>query len=625
MRWTILVGAALAVGIGWWSWQARRPFSSVPAPSTTGGSNHKDAANKAKPAKSAPLSSAPLAPPSVRPRFVDVAEIAGIDFSLFTDTRPQRFFLPCIMGSGVAFADFDGDGWQDIYFGNGCVMPHDPQDRTHVGALFRNRGNGTFVNVTPAAGLDVSMYNQGVMTADYNEDGFPELYLSAFAGNYLFTNHGDGTFGDSTAYSGTRHHGWGSSGAFGDFDRDGILDLFVANYVVTSLETQPHCTYDEKGQKVPGYCGPGNYQGQPDVLFHGQGDGRFTDVTEAAGCLDANGKGLAVAIADFTNDGWPDLYIANDKVNNFFYENLGKNVESASSPRTSRNPPLSRPRFRERGVENGTAVMANGEPGASMGIACGDYDNDGWHDMYVPQYTREGFALYRNQQGQFVEYSSPARLRVPSLNSLGFGALFLDFDNDSWLDIFVTNGHVLGPRIEPTVMKPQLYWNDRAGAFVEVTPWSGPYFHGLYLGRSAAAGDWNNDGAIDFAVTHLDARPGLLRNDTAPRGHWLGLDLVGTRGNRSGLNARVEVTLGNRQLMREVYGGGSYLADNDHRILLGLGDAANVDQVTVIWSSGIRQELGKLATDRYWLIVEERPPIPHPAPRTVSSNTRKSP
>jgi hypothetical protein len=532
--------------------------------------------------------------PDRLPFFVDLAARMRIRHVFHSDHDYERFFLPEIMGGGAAFFDFDGDGRQDLYLVNGCALPQNKSDKRFLGSLCRNQRDGTFENVAAPAGLDLVFYGQGVAVGDYDNDGFDDLYLTALGECHLYRNNGDGTFTDRAAIAGVRHRGWATSCAFGDLDGDGNLDLYVANYVDTTLATNPPCSYDLNGRKVRGYCGPANYTAEPDAVYRNRGDGTFEEVTNAAGFEAPLGPGLAVAIADLNDDGRPDVYVANDKRPNYLFVN--------------QTPPGGALRVKESAQNASCAVLGYGAAGASMGIAVGDYNGDGRLDLLVTEFLNEGAALFRNHGGAFSDASRATRLSAATRPFLGFGCGFFDYDNDGWLDVFLGNGHVLGPYMEPTEMHSQILRNVGGTHFVEMSQWAGPYFFRRFLTRGVAFGDWDDDGGMDVVAVHLDRPASLLHNETPHRGGFLGLDLVGTISNRSAINARATVQLaGGRRLVREVVGGGSYLSSSDRRLVFGLGTETKADSLEIRWPSGAVERFSNVPAGKYLRFVEGRP------------------
>jgi hypothetical protein len=366
--------------------------------------------------------------------------------------------------------------------------------------------------------------------------------------------------------------------------------------VKTDLSVNPVCTYPGASGNPPvrGYCGPGSYKPERHGLFHSNGDGTFNEVSVSAGTATKEGRGLALVVADLDGDGRPDLYVANDKDPNFLFQNQSRGPGDV--------------RFVETAMDLGAALLREGTPGASMGVACGDFDENGTLDLGVTEFLGEGYALHRNTGKFFVDASVASRLAAPTKHYLGFGTAMVDFDNDGRLDLFIANGHVLGPDLEPTQMRAQVFRNVGREGFVEVSDWAGPYFFNRFYGRGAAAGDWNNDGAVDIVVSNLNDRAALLRNDTPRRGNFLGIDLVGVRSCRSALNARAIVRVGSRNLMREITPGGSYLSDGDRRLLFGLGDAKTIDSLEIRWPSGRVEVVDRIPANRWLLLVEGRSP-----------------
>ncbi len=513
-----------------------------------------------------------------------------------------RFRLIETMGSGVGLIDFDRDGWLDVFVAQGAPIPRDPSQDRDTSRLYRNNRDGTFADVTARAGVAFHGFGQGVAVGDYDGDGDDDLFQAGFGGSVLYRNQGDGTFADATAEAGVAGSGWPSSAAFADLDGDGDLDLYVVHYLADTVDAdgQPTVRCSNATQGL-GYCPPQAFRPEADVLYRNNGDGTFTDVSAASGIASVAGNGLGLAIADLDDDGQPDVFVADDQVPNLLWHNLGSlKFEDAATPW-------------------GLALAETGEPRAGMGVALGDYDGDGRDDLLVTNFYEEPNTLYRNvSPGLFQVMTAPARLSAPTRGMLGFGAGFFDFDNDGRLDLFVTNGHINDVRVIriPYQMSPQIFRNRGTGRFSDVSSTAGPYFRDAWLGRSAAFGDLDNDGDIDAVVTHLGRPPALLRNDTVPRGHFLSLRLIGSRTSRSPIGARVNARVGDHTLTRTVAAGTSYLAANDLRILLGLGDAAWVDRLQVRWPSGTSQSWDDLEADRHLTIVEGGEPELEPiAPR----------
>ncbi|MBW3600791.1 MAG: CRTAC1 family protein [Planctomycetes bacterium] len=556
---------------------SREPLSEAPAPPVV----------QVTPDEAAPTV-------DVRPVFRDVAKDVGIDFTFFNDEVEDRYFLPEVMGGGAAWLDFDLDGRLDLYLVNGARLK-DPASYSpeHVDRLFRNTG-GRFDDVTTPASVGHGGFGQGCCVGDFDADGFPDLYVCNFGPNALFKNNGDGTFQDVTDAAAVGDPLWGSSPVWVDLNDDALLDLFVTNYLVLNFENHQVCEYHGK----PGYCGPGAYEAAPDRAYLNNGDGAFTEAAEALGLSAANGKGLAVAVADFDGDARPEIYVANDMAENFLY----RRVEGASAPR-----------YENIAGVAGCSVADDGSNEASMGVACSDFDGDGLVDIFLTHYYSSKNTLYRNLGGLlFADESRRSRIAATSFHTLGFGTVSLDYDRDGSRDLFVANGHVLGPLHTPNAMKPQLLHNDGAGRFDDVSQLAGPYFEDQYVGRGAAGADYDDDGDLDLAVTHLHRPFALLRNDTQTESHFIGLDLV--TGNRTlPCGARVVVAAGERKIVAPVVSGGSYLSDGDRRIMVGLGAWDRGVDLEVHWPSGTVDRFHDLSTDRYWRIPEGGRPDAAPA------------
>ncbi len=468
------------------------------------------------------------APPA--PVFVDVTQAAGIDFHL-TCGGAQKLYIMESMCGGVAVIDYDNDGWPDIFLVNGSTLEDLKTSKSPASKLYHNNHDGTFTDVTEKAGLAHRGWCFGAAIGDYDNDGWDDLYITCLTGSFLYKNNGDGTFKDVTAQAGVGNPGrWGTSAAFGDYDRDGHLDLYVTNYVDLDLNnlpefgSTPFCKY--RGIAVS--CGPRGLTGSRDRLYHNNGDGTFTDVTETMNIDAGSYYGLGVIWADYDGDGWPDIYVANDSSPSLLYHNnQGKS-------------------FTEVAITAGVAYSSDGREQAGMGVDFGDYDNDGWPDLVKTNFSDDANNLYHNNgDGTFDDHAGVAGFGAVSVPFLGFGVRFLDYDNDGWKDIFVANGHV-NPQVDEHAFgityaqRALLFHNLRDGRFEEVGLRAGPAVRQRRVSRGLAVADFNNDGALGVLISNLDGSPTLLRNVLKPRGHWLRLKLVGTRSNRDAYGARVE-------------------------------------------------------------------------------------
>jgi enediyne biosynthesis protein E4 len=523
----------------------------------------------------------------------EAAAESGLVFRHFTGSTGEHE-LPEIMGAGAALLDYDGDGDLDVFLVQGRMLdPARPPSAARfpppAGApagcrLFRNDlardGSGRlvlrFTDVTDKAGLGRVLYGMGAAVGDYDNDGRPDLYVTAWGASVLFHNEGDGTFRDVTEAAGVKDDRWSTSATFFDYDRDGRLDLFVAHYVDFTLAGNKKCV-DAVG--APDYCRPTVYRSVPDRLLHNEGGGRFKDVTEAAGILAADGPGLGVVAADFDGDGWPDLFVANDGTANQLWVNKGDG------------------RFEDQGLLSGTALSADGLPEGSMGVAAEDVDGDGDDDLVVTNLPREAARLYVNQgKGVFQDATGAWGLAAPTAPFTGFGTGLFDYDGDGWLDLFVVNGavsNVEGQRGQPYPFgERNLLLRSLAGRrFEEVASWAGLAWEVREVGRGAAFGDIDGDGDVDVLVTNNNGPVRLFLNE-APRRPWLMVRLQGGPGeNSAGIGARVGlVRTGRPTLWRRVHTDGSYLSASDPRVHFGLGDEAAVDAVVVQWPRGRREE-----------------------------------
>jgi enediyne biosynthesis protein E4 len=520
---------------------------------------------------------------SIGATFVDIGRAAGLNAKTIYGGEHKNKYLLETTGCGVAFYDYDNDGWLDIFLVNGWRLEGFPSGEEPTSHLFKNNRDGTFTDVTSKAGLVHHGWGQGVCIGDYDNDGHDDLFVSYFGKNVLYHNNGDGTFTDVTDKAGIGGNGkrWNTGCAFVDYDRDGKLDLFVANYIDLDLATAPvpesgPCLY--KGVMVA--CGPPGLKGGKNILFHNNGDGTFSDVSESSGILDANGTyGLGVLTGDFDNDGWPDIYVANDSAPSALYQNK-KNGK-----------------FEDIAIEAGCALSPDGKPQAGMGVSAADYDHDGNLDIVKTNFAGDTPSLYHSVGGANFEDTTFAAGLGAHTQYLGWGAGFFDFDNDGWADILICNGHVY-PEVEQLkteagyAQHKLLYRNLKNGRFAEVTELAGPGITASVAARGCAFGDFDNDGDIDVVVNTVNGLPQLLRCDSTSGNNWIKVKLIGTKSNRSGIGARVSCTATfpaeskpHRQI-DEVRSGGGYFSQSDLRIHFGLGKAQKVDLLEIRWPSG---------------------------------------
>jgi hypothetical protein len=536
----------------------------------------------------------PAAPTPNAVTFTDVTASAGLAFK-HTSGAAGKKYLPETMGSGLVFLDADGDGRQDLFFVNGHDWPQSRR-RPAYQSFYRNRGDGTFEDRTRAAGLEAEIYAIGATAADYDNDGDVDLFVNALGPDRLFRNRGDGTFEDVTRAAGVGDPGFGSSATWLDYDRDGFVDLFVCNYVQWTPETDIYCTLDGARKS---YCTPESYRGASNRLFRNRGDGTFEDTTERARVHDPTGKSLGVVAFDYDDDGWADLAVANDTQPNYLYRNRGDGT------------------FEEAGKSAGIAYSEEGKARGAMGIDAADYDDSGRPSLVIGNFSNEMLALYHNEgRGLFIDDAAAAGIGQPSLLTLAFGCFFFDFDLDGRLDLFVANGHVENDinAVQPSVTyaePPHLFRGLPGGRFEEATGSAGADLARPAVGRGAAYADYDGDGDLDVAYTTNNGPAVLLRNDGGGANDWIRLRLVGTRGNRDAIGARLRFAIAGRTVTRTVGSSSSYASQSELPVTLGLGPRtgtaggapAQVD-VEVRWPGGAVEVFRGLAARREHLLQE---------------------
>jgi hypothetical protein len=532
-------------------------------------------------------------------QFVNIAREAGLRAKTVFGSEHKNKFLLETTGCGAAFFDYDNDGWLDIFLVNGTrfeakyAKGSEPTNR-----LYKNNRDGTFTDVTAQAGLLRTGWGQGVCVGDYDNDGHDDLFVTYWGDCALYRNNGDGAFTDVAAKAGVTTRTvnalkrWNTGCAFVDYDRDGHLDLFVANYIDFDPKTAPlpesgPCLY--KGLMVA--CGPPGLQGGKNILFHNNGDGTFTDVSEKSGILKTPGTyGLGVLVADFDNDGWPDIYVANDSTSSALYKNNHDGT------------------FTDIAIEAGVAYSPDGKPQAGMGIAAIDYNCDGWLDLVKTNFAGDTSSLYKNTGNMVFEDQTFQAGLGKNTRFLGWGVGFIDFDNDGWSDIFVCNGHVY-PEVGETDAesgyreRKVLYRNLGNGRFADVSLDAGPGILEKVPGRGAAFGDFDNDGDIDVVVNCINDVPQLLRCDQAEKTNWLKVKTVGVKSNRSGIGARIYCTTGSHRQMDEVRSGGGYISQNDLRVHFGLGKATKAG-IEIHWPSGVIDKIADVASNQVITVRE---------------------
>jgi enediyne biosynthesis protein E4 len=529
--------------------------------------------------------------------FTAITAQSGVDFIHAAAKTPAKWLLET-MGGGIAVFDYDNDGRMDVFFTNGAALrermsknesPDKSQPR-YWNRLFQQKPDGNFRDVTERAGLKGVGYSMGVAAADYDNDGFTDLFVTGYKSDRLYHNNADGTFSDDSGKLPQINGGWSTSAGWLDYDHDGRLDLFIARYMEWDFESGAMFCGGPTSL-LRAYCHPDNFKGAANVLLRQRSDGTFEDVSKSAGIADPSGKGLGVAFADFDNDGWTDVFVANDSVRQALYRNKGDGT------------------FEDIAVISGAAYDEDGRTFAGMGVDCADFDNDGFVDVFITTLSNEKYALYRNNGDLSFTYvtNTTGVGQITLLNS-GWGARFVDVDNDGLRDLFVAQSHVLDTVEKSTAYlkykQPPLLMTNTGKGFVNVSATAGSAFNAPLAARGAAFGDLNNDGQLDAVVSVLDDAPLILRN-TGTANHWLGITLSGTKSNRNGIGARVTVTYvtGKKQIA-DAGTAGSYLSSNDPRIVFGLANAKAVRSVEVRWPSGRVQTIPAPALDRYLRIIE---------------------
>jgi hypothetical protein len=520
-------------------------------------------------------------------RFTDVTKQSGIVFNHIAS--PDKRYIVESMSGGLALLDYDNDGDLDIYFVNSLTVDLVKSNGKTRSALCRNNGDGTFTDVTDRSGLGDIGWGMGTCAGDYNNDGLVDLYVTCVGPDHLFKNNGNGTFTDVTRSAGVSDPRWSTGAAFLDYDNDGNLDLFVANYIDVDFKNLPEfgkgrtCQY--KG--IPVQCGPRGLPGVGDSLFHNNGDGTFSDVTKKAGVSDPNGfYGLGVIASDFDEDGFVDLFVANDSTPNFLYKNNGDGT------------------FKDIAFKSGTAVNENGSEQGSMGITVADYDHDGKLDLFVTNFADEYNTLYRNQgDNYFIDVSYAARVAAVSLPYVGWGTKFFDYDNDGWADLLVANGHVY-PQIENYRQRKLLHRNQRDGTFAEVAAQIGTALMENRASRGVAFGDLDNDGDVDVVVNDLDGPPQVLRNDGGNSNNSVLIRTIGAKSNRDGIGARIKIVAGDLIQKDEVRSGGSYLAQSDLRVHFGLEKRTKIDLIEIRWPSGAIDRITNANVNKILTVTE---------------------
>ena len=544
----------------------------------------------------------PASPPSGEVRFLDVTAAVGIDFRHDNAASSEKFLIEA-MGAGCAWIDYNQDGLLDLYLINSAPTKVYSPPHPLRSALYRNNGDGSFTDVTSRAGVGAEgLFGMGAAVGDYDNDGLPDLLVLGYQRSILYHNNGDGTFTDVTAHAAVANAGrWASSAAWFDYDNDGYLDLIIANYVDWSPESNFYC--GDRGPGMRSYCHPDDFHAEPPSLFHNNGDGTFTNVSGASRIGAKGGNGLGVVTFDYDNDGWQDIFIANDHMPNYLFHNNRDGT------------------FQELAYQAGVAVSGEGEFEAGMGVDAADTTSKGLLDVVVTHLDMQLARFYRNLGNKtFDDDTFRSKLSYNTFHMSGFGTRFMDFDNDGHNDIFMANGHVLDniARYHPETQyaEPKLMFRNTGNAtFENVSRRLGPDFESARVSRGAAIGDFDNDGDLDILVNNNGEAPQLLRNDGGNANHWLEILLIGTKSNCDGVGARVKVTAGDLVLYDQRKGGMSYQSAQDPRLHFGLGPRTTVDAVDVLWPSGAITRLSTLQSDRILAIKEGIGSIERPFPK----------
>jgi hypothetical protein len=516
--------------------------------------------------------------------FTDVTKQAGINWVHDNALSPDRY-LPETVGAGCVFFDYDNDGWMDIYLVNSGPSDFFTPGKPLKNALYHNNHDGTFTDLTDKAGVAGGTFGMGAAAGDYDGDGRADLYVTSYGRNILYHNNGNGTFTDVTEKAGVAAPGWSTCAVWFDYDKDGKLDLFVSSFVDYNKETT--CGNNRLGQKF--YCIPRVFKPRPSHLYHNNGNGTFTDVSEKSGITKSPGKSFGVVATDVNNDGWTDLFVANDTMPNFLFINKGNGT------------------FEEVGLQAGVAFSDNGSPRSGMGVDATDFDGDGWQDLFVANIDQELFSLYHNQK-DLTFTDEPGEIGPATRLLSGWGLKFFDYNNDGYPDLFLANGHPddmvekLTTRVK--YKEPILMFENLGTKFRDVSAQSGSVFANSFPARGLAVGDYDNDGDLDVLISNNGQAPMLLRNDGGNRNNWVGLQLVATRSNPGAVGAVISWQVGTRKFSRLKTTGGSYLASHDPREILGAGPNGKIESVEIRWPSGKSDKLTNLPMNSYVTVVE---------------------